>query len=89
MTLEQVKEAAEKRRKLRWAKEKAADKERAAHREMAGVIARWRGTAADQLTFSNIACMKAPADLGCVFVASSNPYRNPCVFCGHFERDVF
>jgi hypothetical protein len=89
MSPEPVTAAAETRRKLRWAKEKAAAKEYAAHQAMMAEIARWKKVAVSDLILSINSCGRAPADLACVYVESSDPYRNPCVFCGHFERDIF
>lgn len=81
--------AAIHRRAMRWEKEKAAGAEREAGKNLAAEIAAWRKTDAESLTFSNTMCLKAPSDLGCVFVKSWNPMRNPCVFCGSMEEDIF
>jgi hypothetical protein len=89
MGLNEVKAAAEGRRELRWAKERAAREEDGAGKKLASEIAAWRNTKPENLTFSNVMCRKAPADLGCVYVKSWNPMRNPCIFCGGMEEDIF
>lgn len=89
MALQQVKAAAIARRKMRWAAEEARRSQDEAHQSLATEVAKWRKTTPAMLTFSDVACSKAPADLGCVYVKSYNPLRNPCVFCGGMEEDLF
>lgn len=89
MVSTEVTAAAIKCRELRWAKERAERAEMDAGKKLATEIAAWRNTTADNLKFSNTVCSNAPADLGCVFVKSWNPMRNPCIFCGSMEEDIF
>jgi hypothetical protein len=89
MTPKAVTAAALQRRELRWAKERAEKEEREAGKKLAAEIAAWRNTKPENLTFSNMMCRKAPADLGCVYIKSWNPLRNPCLFCCGMEEDIF
>lgn len=88
MGIIQVNKLAIKRRERRWKKEMAAFAELETHEELVRAIADWKGVTSDLIKLSNIACRKAPADLGCVFVSSFNPMRNPCLFCRGMEEDV-
>ncbi len=88
MGLKEIRVAAEGRRILRWARERAEQDEKAAGKQLASEIAAWRKTTPENLTFSNVCCSRAPADLGCVYVKSWNPMRNPCIFCGGMEDDI-
>ena len=89
MGLPTVNKLAIKHRELRWAKEAAAVHEANANTELHKAIADWKDVPMSQIKFSNVACFRAPADLRCVYVKSSNPFQNPCVFCGSPEEDVF
>lgn len=89
MSLERVRGLAIRRRVLRWEKEKAARVEKEAHDGLVQAIADWKKVSVGNITLSNIACFKAPADLHCTFVSSANAWTNPCVFCGGMERDIF
>lgn len=89
MGIIQVKKLAVARRERRWEKEQAARLEGDAHALLLLAIADWQGVPHDQIKFSNNACNKAPADLHCVYVRSSNPMRNPCLFCQFPEESVY
>jgi hypothetical protein len=90
MGIDEVRKAANLRRTLRWARQNAQDEERKANHELVALIAKWQKTEPEKIKLSNVACRKAPADLGCVYVASFHPLSNKCVFgCGGTEEDLF
>lgn len=88
MSLNEVTQLAENRRKLRWKKERAAQAEGDAHRIMVHAIAAWKGVHPSEVRITNIACTKAPVDLNCTFVEEGK-YFAKCVFCKTVEDDGF
>lgn len=89
MTLQDIEQLARDRRQARWDKEAAAKVEREKSRVLIAGLAKWKHVQPREIKISNTCCHRAPADLSCTYVTSSNPYNNPCVFCGSPEADIF